>query len=159
MPVASKRELTQEDLERSRRLRDALASIEGLSQIELGKRIGLGEQGISRIMRGISVPKNRTLRGLCRELKISPQWLQHGIEPKELDPAWLERPLIVSMPSRVNPGLEAWLNGTPEGKAVSPDARQWLRAIPWPETPARQPDMAYYLAAQVYKNMFPATDL
>lgn len=151
-PIVAKQEISEEDAARAQRLKEALADAD-LSQVELGRRIGLTEGGISRIMRGVTRPSEETLRGLARELRRNPHWLQHGIGTKELDPAVLERPLSVPRRGRRNPGLEAWLSGTPDGRACNEEERRWLRSIAWPEVPARLPDMAYYLAVQSYRQI------
>lgn len=60
--------------ERLRDLRKAL----GLTQSELGERVGVGGAAISKIEKGDRGLTEALLRAICREFNVNEEWLQHG---------------------------------------------------------------------------------
>lgn len=52
----------------------------GLTQRELGKRVGVSAAAITQLESGTSkVPKGTVLNGLCRELRTNGPWLLEGV--------------------------------------------------------------------------------
>lgn len=139
------------DLLRAARIQEALAE-KGWTQRELGRRIGVNEVSAWKIVQGMTVPREGTMRRLCMELGVRPEWVLFGAGEKRLRPG--ERlPQLGSPqpgPARL-PGLSEWLEGTPEGRAASPAARAFLAGIPWPQEPLRAPDEAYFHALEVFR--------
>jgi transcriptional regulator with XRE-family HTH domain len=148
------RKTSSADKERARRLKEALLE-SGLTQVEVGRRIGVNEVSAYKLFNGLTAPREETLRGLCRVLNRSPSWILFGVGEKELDPATLDQPMPPVVAGH-NPGLKQWLDNTPEGKSASPDERKWLMSIRWPEDPVRAPDLAYHYALQSYRALFPS---
>lgn len=50
----------------------------GLSQEELGKRIGIGKSAVSKIENGENAPSEQTLLSICREFRVNYFWLTEG---------------------------------------------------------------------------------
>lgn len=53
----------------------------GLSQVEFAKRLGVTNSHISGIEKGKTVPSDALIKLICKEYKISENWLKNGIEP------------------------------------------------------------------------------
>lgn len=60
--------------ERLRDLRKAL----GLTQSELGEKVGIGGSAISKIEKGDRGLTETLLRAICREFNVNEEWLRHG---------------------------------------------------------------------------------
>ena len=60
--------------ERLRDLRKAL----GLTQSELGEKVGIGGAAISKIEKGDRGLTETLLRAICREFNVNEEWLRHG---------------------------------------------------------------------------------
>lgn len=50
----------------------------GLTLDTFGSRIGITSSGLSKIERGLSGVSDQTLRSICREFKVSEDWLRTG---------------------------------------------------------------------------------
>lgn len=57
----------------------------GLSQEELGIKIGLSKSGISNIENGTRNVTNKHIKLLCSAFPINEEWLRNGTEPKTIE--------------------------------------------------------------------------
>lgn len=53
----------------------------GLSQVEFAARLGVTNSHISGIERGKTVPSEALLKLICKEYRITENWLKYGVEP------------------------------------------------------------------------------
>lgn len=60
--------------ERIKELRKAL----GLTLEEFGAKIGMGKSSVSKIEKGLNGTTDQTIRSICREFKVSEDWLRTG---------------------------------------------------------------------------------
>ena len=60
--------------ERIKELRKAL----GLILEEFGAKIGMGKSSVSKIEKGLNGTTDQTIRSICREFKVSEDWLRTG---------------------------------------------------------------------------------
>lgn len=60
--------------ERIKELRKTL----GLTLEEFGARIGMGKSSVSKIEKGLNGTTDQTIRSICREFKVSEDWLRTG---------------------------------------------------------------------------------
>lgn len=93
----------------STRIKDLRKSL-GLSQDEFGKKIGLSLYAISMYERGINNPTDQTIKLICQEFNVSPQWLRTGegpmVMPEDEDDEIIDRVL-----ASVDPVPKAILRG------------------------------------------------
>lgn len=111
-----------------------------------------GETTAVKLRQGVTVPQEETLTAICKLFGVTPGWLLFGIAPKYAAPgATASVGAAPRQGSRGHPGLNAWINGTAEGRNTDTAERAWLRGCPWPEEIARAPNEAYSLALQAYR--------
>lgn len=60
--------------ERIKELRKTL----GLTLEEFGAKIGMGKSSVSKIEKGLNGTTDQTIRSICREFKVSEDWLRTG---------------------------------------------------------------------------------
>lgn len=61
--------------ERLKKIRKSL----GYTQEEFAARLGLSRNFIAQMESGTKFPSDRTLRDICREYRVNPAYLEHGI--------------------------------------------------------------------------------
>lgn len=65
--------------ELNRRIRHLRKDVLKLTQDEFSSRIGLSRNFISQIESGIKFPSDRTIKDICREFNINPDWLENSM--------------------------------------------------------------------------------
>lgn len=63
------------------RIKHLRKDVLNLSQKDFADKIGLSENFVWMIEKGIRVPSNRTISDICRIFDIQEDWLRHGLEP------------------------------------------------------------------------------
>lgn len=51
----------------------------GLSQVEFGKRIGIGKTAVSKLEIGENKPSEQTIMLICKEFRVNYYWLKDGV--------------------------------------------------------------------------------
>jgi len=79
-----------------------------LSQIELGRRVGIKSSSMSNIESGkTKCPAGTTLMRLASVLDLSPDYILHGKEPKELSAINLEDMPVMEHLNKLNKSNQA----------------------------------------------------
>lgn len=82
----------------------------GLSQEEFGRQISVTKSSISKMENGASAPTDQTIKLICQEFNVSPQWLRTGegpmVMPEDEDDEIIDRVL-----AGVDPVPKAILRG------------------------------------------------
>lgn len=143
--------------EEAARLREAFEEIEaktGWSQGDLASRAGVAPATVGDMLAGKRAPRRESLVKVCAAMGLNPAWVKIKKEPKYLSPGEAEpsvSPRLVPDLRAVQPhGVERWLSDV---RGVSPDERQWLLTVPWPNSHVRYPDMVYGILLTTYRQM------
>lgn len=139
--------------EEAERLREVFAEREW-SQGDLAARARVAPATVGDMLSGKRSPRRDSLQAVCAALGINPSWVKFGREPKYVaanEPESVSAPRAVPDLRAVQPhGVERWLSDV---RGVSPDERQWLLTVPWPNSHVRYPDMVYSILLTTYRQM------
>ncbi len=99
-----------------------------LTQTEMGERLGVQKSAISKMEKGENGVTEQTIKLICREFSINPDWLKNGVEPmkmpaNEADMGKMERIMygdnefvksvfrgLADLPVEAWKDIEAWLD-------------------------------------------------
>jgi transcriptional regulator with XRE-family HTH domain len=113
---------------------------------ELAVAVGMTPTSVGQILAGIQQPGADTLSALCRELRVHPNWIMLGVEPRYLEDSSTDLPPVNTGAPVL--GIDQWLA---EQRDMTPDERAWMRAVPWVSPHVKQPNLVYQLVLSAYR--------
>jgi transcriptional regulator with XRE-family HTH domain len=139
------------------RLREAMIARGITTNRDLARRAEIGENAVGDVLNGKRESRENTILALCKALSINHMWLLLGLgerdanakvtvmhEGRETSSSQLLKPVSL--------GIDRWLTDTVEGRSTTPEEREYLRSVPWPEPQARHPDIVYHLTLVAYRH-------
>lgn len=144
--------------EEAARLREVVAARD-LNPTELARRSGLDRKTITDMLEGKREPRASSFRAVCAAIGANPHYVQWAMEPRfapvgEVVQFAPEKPPSVSNLQPVQlPGIERWLAENTDKHRITPDEREWMRTVQWPNGHIRMPDMFYTMMLNLFRQM------